>query len=142
MKATIYISEAVNNFSSDELSALADNAAMSNAKAGVSGYLWYNKGQFLQYLEGDNSTIDKLILMIGSDKRHNILNQISTDDITEAKFPNWHMKRFQHDEMIEINLEKILIDQLLFLKSASITDSKIINGVWRLTDSLAKYNQF
>jgi len=134
MKATIYISEAVNNFSPDELSALSDNSARSNAKTGVTGYLWYNKGQFLQYLEGDSATIDELALKIGSDKRHNILNQINTNNITEAKFPNWHMKHFQHNEM--------LIDQLLFLKSASISDSKIINGVWRLTDSLARYNQF
>ncbi len=141
MKAIIYISESVKHFHSEELLVLSNKAAEHNAKTGITGYLWYEKGHFLQYIEGDNLLLDALMLKIENDNRHTILHRLDTIDISEIKFPSWHMKYFHSDQMIEITHEKILTDQLLFLKSTSINDPKLIDSIWRLTDSLAKYNR-
>jgi len=141
MKAVIYVSQAVNSFNIDELIELSNQAAKHNSTVGITGYLWHEKGQFLQYIEGEEEQMDALISKIASDERHNVLHQLETMEITETKFPNWHMKYFQPNQMaIEINHEKILSNQLLFLKSASINDPKLIGGIWRLVDSLAKFN--
>jgi len=47
MKALVYISQAEVEFSQDGLVELAVKAAAHNASVGITGYLWFQKNQFI-----------------------------------------------------------------------------------------------
>lgn len=136
MKALIYISKANVDFDDDTLLVLAERAAARNAEYEITGYLWFKKGQFVQYLEGEGTALDTLMLRIKEDERHQVLHQVEAP-LDCQRFPDWHMRYL--NSVCEISLDSILSDQLLLLNTAYQTDEILVNGVWRIVDSIANH---
>ena len=65
-----YYSTATKQFSEDDLLDLLKQARAFNKRHGISGILIYNKGCFLQLLEGENQEVDSLFDHIVEDSRH------------------------------------------------------------------------
>jgi hypothetical protein len=87
-----YISCASHRFNNDELLSLLNECHKHNSQANISGLLLYNGAStFLQVLEGDEETIDKLYLNISTDKRHKRINCIHRKRINAREFPDWKM---------------------------------------------------
>jgi hypothetical protein len=59
--------------------------------AGITGVLCQGQGLFIQVLEGERSTVNRLYNTIIKDKRHQDVELVAIDEIQERKFPNWSM---------------------------------------------------
>jgi len=59
------------------------------------------------------------------------------DQLSDRKFPNWSMKCFNKNKFIEINMESMLTDYLVF---SAKTNNIALNEktVWRMIDKLSE----
>jgi hypothetical protein len=96
----IYISEITQPLSDDQLRLLLATARAHNARAGITGVLLYDRGMFLQNLEGEKEQVEALYAKITKDKRHQHLAVLIEDHIPRRHFSQWSMAfvRRQADE--------------------------------------------
>lgn len=138
MKALLYISEAKVAFSPDDLTELAVRSAIKNGRLGITGYLYYEKGLFLQYIEGEGEELEMLYCTIASDARHRVTGFI-TEDLDRRRFPNWSMKNIS-----EVMGENSTIEQTV-IQTIRLFDQNQMNipegtkiGLFRFMDDLAQ----
>jgi hypothetical protein len=138
MKAILYISEAKVAFSPDDLNELAVSSGIKNDRLGITGYLYFEKGLFLQYIEGEGESLDLLYHTIASDTRHRVTGFI-TEDLDERRFPNWSMKNIG-----EVMGENSTVEQTV-IQTIRLFDQNNMNipegtklGLFRFMDDLAQ----
>ena len=85
-KAVIYISKATTAFDEAAIASLTELAAKENRKHKISGYLFFSKNKFLQYIEGEQTVLDQLIQNISKDNRHQIINLIEDNTLKHYRF--------------------------------------------------------
>lgn len=97
MKYITYVSQSQKPFSLDALSGLLDHSRARNARDGITGCLVYrynddfDRGNFLQVLEGPEAAIDDVWQRISEDTRHHTIVVIDEGTIDERMFSNWSM---------------------------------------------------
>lgn len=74
-----------------ELEGLLHQAKTNNATRDVSGILIYNDGNFIQYLEGPESTLHELFDKIKGDPRHTSVTRLDFAKIDARVFGDWWM---------------------------------------------------
>jgi hypothetical protein len=97
LSAIAYCSLTEIEFSDEDLLALAEQAANRNQEIGVTGYLYYRDYVFMQYLEGDQTTVEMLMAKITHDARHRVITEIFLGDISQRRFPHWYMRFLGND---------------------------------------------
>lgn len=117
MRGVVYVSEALVYFDNMALESLAAESAALNFERGVTGYLYFEKDRFVQYIEGDEDTVDELMDVIARDTRHRVLHSVTEDDLSERRFPSWHMRQLRRNELVQVKLEHLLTDYLVYLDS-------------------------
>ncbi|MDJ0760743.1 MAG: BLUF domain-containing protein [Woeseiaceae bacterium] len=117
MRGVVYVSEALVYFDKMALESLAAEAAALNFDRGITGYLYFEKDRFVQYIEGDDDTIEDLMEVISRDKRHRVLHAVVEHELKERRFPSWHMRQLRRKELLEVKLEHLLTDYLVYLDS-------------------------
>jgi hypothetical protein len=74
-----------------QLRDIVTSAQRNNARAGVTGFLIFDKTWFVQILEGDRANVNEIYNKISRDKRHGGLNIINMRDAETRSFPSWAM---------------------------------------------------
>jgi Sensors of blue-light using FAD len=87
----IYASAESQPFSSKQLTELLAKARQNNQALGVSGLLLYDRGSFLQVLEGEELAVSQLFDKIAKDKRHTRFVMIKRSTIKDRAFADWSM---------------------------------------------------
>lgn len=87
----IYLSNATQAFSTEELVELLNVARTHNAEIGVTGMLLYKDGRFMQILEGQEETVHSLFQEISSDPRHHKVVTLLEGPCEAREFPDWSM---------------------------------------------------
>ncbi len=87
----LYVSTALEAFTSDSLEELGQAAARANLVRGVTGVLLYSDGSFLQVIEGRRLEIDALYRSITQDPRHACIERLLYEQDTRRVFPDWTM---------------------------------------------------
>ena len=72
MQSCIYISEAKRPFTVPEIDELGVRAASFNADVDITGYLYFHRDRFVQFLEGPTAGLDQVLDRIRADERHEI----------------------------------------------------------------------
>jgi len=131
-----YVSKAKMLFDNNLLEKLASQFAERNTTYKITGYLYFDKGVFVQYVEGAHSSVRQLLSKIKKDHRHEVLNVLRDDQLVIRRFPNWAMKWLDKNRLCEINIEFILTDYLIF---SAQTKNIVLNEktVWRMIDKLS-----
>ncbi|WP_168220491.1 BLUF domain-containing protein [Azospirillum thermophilum] len=111
MLSIAYISIASKDLSAEELSALVDQSAASNARDGITGMLVYHAGQFMQVIEGPEEAIKALMLRIRRDPRHHDVYELFRRPVTEREFPTWTMT-LCNSEALTVKDRSVLSDYL------------------------------
>ncbi len=77
-----------------------------NESLNITGMLLYDKGTFLQVIEGPEITLEPLYTAIQNDHRHKDLLLIQNKTIPERSFPNWSMriKNMSHQRFTDESL--------------------------------------
>lgn len=138
MKCAVYVSREKIAFDEQSLAELARSAAECNANVGITGYLYYDKGHFTQYIEGETNAIDVLLAALNRDSRHSILAAYESV-VDSCRFADWHMKQISRNELIEIQLEHVLKDYLLCVSRIPATNVQDPQPLWRMVDTLARF---
>lgn len=89
----IYTSIASEDLPSGEIFKIVEKSASNNHENGLSGFLIFHQGQFLQILEGEEAAVEKLMDTLAHDSRHHSIHVVNQRHIPERSFPDWKMKR-------------------------------------------------
>ena len=109
----VYASKASEGFSEKDLVDILCSSRKNNKNLLVTGALVYNKGYFLQMLEGERETVEALFNVIEDDARHEKTNCFFRGEVQNRMFPDWYMGFFQH----EVDESLVLSDLVNFYDS-------------------------
>ena len=87
----VYVSAASKPMTEKELDEFLVDIRKRNKKLGVTGMLLYNRGNFIQVIEGKEETIKQLFDDISRDKRHDTIVKILDGHTQKRSFPDWSM---------------------------------------------------
>lgn len=139
---TIYISKVTSSFTHLQLDELVKKSENNNRKKGISGYLFFSDGYFLQYIESFNShEMASLIKVLNSDKRHDIINLFSASETIEKRFTDWSMGWINKQQLIDLNLENKIIDYMQWLSKDTDVSQFNSSRIWGLVDTLASHKK-
>ena len=131
-KGIIYFSKALLPFHNQDLRELMDESPQTNRLVGVTGFLFTRNAYFVQYLEGEQETVNNLMNKIRADRRHEVLFH-NTRKMTERSFAEWGMLYIEED----LTMEHLLF---VYLKRIS-TLPGLLNGrqsddIWKMADQI------
>lgn len=94
----IYTSSASRLLSSGELRAIHDDAVRGNQSHGLTGFLLYRGGNFMQILEGDEAKVRARFEKIQSDHRHKDIYVLKEGSTPQRLFERFAMGFVNMDE--------------------------------------------
>jgi len=87
----VYTSVSSQKMSDDDLKEILKRSRIKNQKANVTGMLLYLDPYFIQVLEGEQETIDRIFDTISQDVRHRKVSIIYKQPLDKRYFSNWSM---------------------------------------------------
>ncbi len=87
----VYFSRAARPLSANALHHLLRTSRERNTQRGITGMLLYSNGNFLQVIEGTDSSITELMAKVGKDLRHHSLSRLAVRPIEKREFSEWSM---------------------------------------------------
>lgn len=132
----VYLSSALAPFDEKALRELAEHAQRRNRELGVTGYLYFEQRQFIQYIEGPDEAVTALMQRIADDRRHDVRITIHDRHVEQRRFPDWSMRHITNASMI--SLEQILRDHLSLVMSVRPATTLEPSTVWRMVDTLSQ----
>jgi hypothetical protein len=95
----LYVSRAVDPESGRAIESILSAARQHNLQNGITGILCYGGGIFVQAIEGGRSAVNDLYNHIIKDPRHQNVELLHYEEITERRFGGWTMG--------QVNLSKL-----------------------------------
>lgn len=139
----LYVSKSVSIFDKQKLEELLRLSKTRNKLNGITGYLYYEKGYFLQYIEGYNKKdIYNLLNILLKDKRHNILNWLIKDSTRIRRFSDWSMRCIRIQELRSLGLEGTIIDCMESLANKKDLSFSEDYRIWLTMDTISKQKKF
>ena len=93
----VYTSRAMPDIARADLEDILETARRRNAEQGITGYLLYDDGQFIQAIEGEPASVEALVERIERDPRHDALEIVARERIGQREFGDWSMGWFHVD---------------------------------------------
>ncbi|BDD00499.1 BLUF domain-containing protein [Persicobacter psychrovividus] len=137
MVSLIYTSKSTSPFEGTGLIELCNLSSIANQKRQISGYLYYNDGLFLQYIEGEEDDVMSLFESIKADGRHEILSTVFQERLLKRRFPVWDMRWLKSEDLGDTDLEMLLIKQMKMLRLYQGKNTKMAEMAWSLMDSIS-----
>lgn len=139
----IYVSKSVRLFDSDSIDRLLRISQHNNKEANITGYLYFEDGYFLQYLEAyDKSVIEKLLKRLLSDSRHIVLNWTFNTTRRTRRFSDWSMRWIKSSNFKDLSLEDKIIDLMKSLASRQVLEEVNETKIWHAMDVVAKHKKY
>ena len=91
MHAIAYVSSASWNLLDEQVERIVAEARRQNALNGITGVLLYCDGNFMQYLEGEESAVLQTFRRIRASESHYQVNELMNQSITRREFAGWTM---------------------------------------------------
>lgn len=107
-KEIVYCSQLSPEYDLKEVYKILQNAREKNASIGVSGYLLFGSGNFMQVIEGPEVSINGLWKKISNDSRHTNLKLMSETMVRNLNYDSWSMGFANLTENLHPTLKKIL----------------------------------
>ena len=93
-----YVSQANESLGPDDVFSIIEVSSRNNARDGLTGFLIYSNGKFLQIVEGEADQVNALMERLRNDRRHTLTRLIFRHEIEERSFPSWRMRRVKNRE--------------------------------------------
>ena len=137
----IYLSKLLLDLDESHLYELSESASHNNQLLGVTGFLYFEEGYFLQYIEGKKEVVINLMNIIESDPRHQVVYKHDIL-IQEKKFPSWNMKFVDPYQAKAINIENLLMEILKMMKEPEVFNSAYKEKmILQMIDRLSLYRE-
>ncbi|MFD2164926.1 BLUF domain-containing protein [Thalassotalea euphylliae] len=137
MKSIVYISKACQQFSQEDLNRLAQKAMEKNGQLDVTGFLSLHDDRFIQYIEGDENTVEALFQTIRLDERHKVIKTLSKPLANGRNFPKWRMKHISSSVYRELSVETFILKQLEMMQDCTMDGPAWHEMIWQGIDILA-----
>jgi hypothetical protein len=101
----LYASRAVGPQTTTVTASILSAAQVHNRKHQITGVLCQGEGLYLQVLEGERSTVNRLYAQILSDLRHKDVEMLQLEEISQRRYPDWSMALVnlsEHDPMVRL----------------------------------------
>lgn len=95
MEQLIYVSTASAAVAGGDVFDITQRSSLRNPQRGITGFLVFANGLFLQYVEGPPAALDTLLDDLSRDPRHHSIKVLDRRPLRERAFPGWKMKRLQ-----------------------------------------------
>ena len=115
----IYTSRATRKLDRSDLEEILAIARSRNASQGVTGYLLYDDGQFIQAIEGEEAIVDDLAELIAADPRHEQFNVLTRERIEGREFADWSMGCFHVDQIHRHDAQRLQAAMREFLSDSN-----------------------
>ena len=116
----MYASRAAAGMGQEELLAILRKSKAANPAHGITGVLCYSEGLFLQVLEGGRSAVNRLYQRILADARHNDVELMLYEEISQRRFAGWSMG--------QVNLSRVNPSMLLKYSASAALDPFAVSG--------------
>ena len=130
MKRVIYTSTANVPLNRDIIAEILDVSHQNNDAYDVTGVLLCGGGHFIQVLEGEDDTVDKLCMAIEQDRRHRDFDIIFDEPIDERALSKWTMAYSELDraaiKSLGIAASKDIDDLIAVLRADEVLAGKFI----------------
>lgn len=136
----VYLSEATTFFDELDLNCLLINAANTNQKHSITGFLYFKNGRFVQYIEGPDNALDELFVKIKSDKRHSVKMVIDQIELDSRLFPEWSMAYFAFPDDCESLGGQIFLNMTRFISDYDMTQGAKKNALKNLLVTVKQLN--
>ena len=104
----VYCSQVAPGVGDTDVDAIIAASRRRNAVLGITGILVFGSGVFFQWIEGPKTEVIGLVKLIESDRRHEMMVTLSTDEeVRERIFPSWDMELVDAE-----NIQEVLQDAL------------------------------
>jgi hypothetical protein len=87
----LYCSAAIRPFQEEQLADLLEQARAYNKRHSITGLLCYDKGHFVQVLEGSPDEVNRLFARIERDPRHHHVQVLCRGTSSRREFVDWSM---------------------------------------------------
>lgn len=128
----IYTSKTQPSFSGDTIKNILETSRAHNGKKVITGCLFYNRQNIIQYLEGGSEQINQLYNRIVMDERHSDVQLIDYSWINKRMFVGWSMG-FAPDNAATRNIFLYYLEKDSF-NPASLTVDAAVNLIKDLKD--------
>lgn len=85
----------------EDLDRILDASRRNNDRRGITGLLIYDRGLFLQVLEGQHDDVDAIYNKIIADGRHRNISILSNRYVVQREFGDWLMAFARGDSLFE-----------------------------------------
>lgn len=92
MRQYVYLSTAM-DVSRDEVAAIIDVSGRNNPVVSITGFLLFNGRNFLQLIEGPESSLIALMHKLARDPRHSGIVRMVDRELGTRDCPDWSMER-------------------------------------------------
>jgi len=116
----LYVSRAADTLTPAMIDNIVNQSRKNNPDAGITGLLCHSGNVFMQVLEGGRAAVNATYARILRDARHNDVQLLLYEEITERRFAGWTMGR--------ANLDKINISVLLKYSEKPELDPYAVSG--------------
>lgn len=134
-----YLSKATRVLNVKEVHELARTAAETNAKLGITGYLYAHTGHYFQYLEGPEPALSELMAAICKDDRHQIVQQHDLGKLKSRRFAGWSMRYLPASALSKIGLEHLLFELMQDATKIGYSEGWMRDKITGILDKLARF---
>lgn len=137
-----YRSIAIPEITVGQIEEILKTARNFNSKNHISGCLVFNKGYFIQLLEGSKDTIMELMDSIERDKRHTDIEILSEGETEQRVFDTWDMAYLKPSEKMQSDRAIEIKNRLLELTDTTVKPDFTFKVFWYNVNGLLKETGF
>ena len=144
MHAIVYVSEYTKSDESinQDLNDITKIAKETNPTLDITGLLFYHNRKFLQIIEGEKESLEKLMVSIEKDPRHRNIERLIDEKAIRRSYKDWNMDSFNLSDHESLDLDKLKIINKIY-KESWLLESEILIDFYKLMlqqEDLTKYN--
>lgn len=126
----LYISSVSPKLTLQDIPSILEHAKANNIKHGISGFLLFKSGSFIQLLEGNQQDVMQTYQRIRADARHNHAIILLKENIEKRNFSDYHSAFNTFDDTYAFDKFQEYIETMTDLLATKDSQSlKVIQGI-------------
>ena len=118
-----------------EMLKISQQAKINNQKHNITGLLFFHNGLFIQVLEGEKQPLEQLMTRIEADNRHQQINRIIDEDISQRFFEDWQMDALNLNNSQDIDTASLEMFVNVYKLNYALKTDKLVEMIKTLLEN-------
>lgn len=119
----------------EEMLKISQQAQKNNQKHNITGILFFHNGTFIQVLEGEKQLLEQLMTRIEADNRHQQINRIIDENISQRFFKAWQMDALNLDNSQDIDTASLEMFVNVYKLNYALKTDKLVEMIKTLLEN-------